>query len=62
LPSKNVYFTAFKITNETKKMFEVMEKSFGPRFLKTDETVPTEFFDTMFDTMSRAIEESRTQI
>ena len=52
LSHKNVYFTAFKINNSTDKMFDIMQRSFGSKFSKTNSTVPTEFFDTMFNTMT----------
>ena len=55
LPGKNIFFTAIKINDETKKMFEIMEKSFGTKFSKTDSIIPTEFFDTMFNTATKSI-------
>jgi len=44
-------------------MFDIMQKSFGPKFLQTgDDIKPEQFFDTMTSTMSMSIEDSRSLI
>ncbi len=62
LSKTNVYFHAFKINDSTDKMYKIMKESFGPKFNSTDKKVPLEFFDTMFSTMSKSIEDSKTLI
>jgi hypothetical protein len=36
LPNKNVYFTAIKLSDETNRMYKIMESAFGPKFESTD--------------------------
>jgi hypothetical protein len=36
LENKNVYFTAIKLSKETDKMYNIMEKAFGSKFEQTD--------------------------
>ena len=62
LQNKNVYFTAFKLCNETNKMYDIMERSFGSRFVQTPSQVPAEFFETMFTSITKSIEDSKTLI
>ena len=53
LRSKNVFFNAFKIDKSTDKMFGIMKNYFGQNFTSTDTLIPAQFFDTMFDTMTK---------
>jgi hypothetical protein len=62
LQNKNVYFTAFKLCNETNKMYDIMERSFGSRFVQTPSQVPEEFFKTMFASITRSMEDSKSLI
>ena len=55
---KNVYFHALKITDWTNKMFDVMKNTLGKSFFTTDKVIPSDFFQTMFDTMASSIEDS----
>jgi hypothetical protein len=40
-------------------MFEVMANTFGSNFVQTDKVMPENFFDTMFQSMTLNIEDSR---
>lgn len=62
LQNKNVYFTAFKLCNETNKMYDIMQQSFGSKFVQTSNQVPSEFFKTMFTSITRSMEDSKTLI
>ena len=54
-----MYFTALKINDSTNKMFKIMKTSFGENFYNTDKKLPSNFFDTMFKSITKSIEESR---
>lgn len=59
MKNKNVYFTAFKITAYTDIMYEKMKSSFGKNFSVTLEVKPEQFLQTMSNTMSTSIADSR---
>ena len=39
-------------------MFDVMKNTLGKSFFTTDKVIPSDFFQTMFDTMASSIEDS----
>jgi hypothetical protein len=55
----NVFFTAMKINERTNKMFDIMHNSFGEGFAQTGRQLTQHFYLTMFNTMSRSIEETK---
>lgn len=59
MKDKNVYFTAFQITAYTDIMYEKMKSSFGKNFSVTKEVTPEQFLETMSNTMSTSIADSR---
>lgn len=61
LPDTNVFFTAMTLNDYPKKMFDILKAEFGNNFEVTNQIVPDEFFDTMFNSLTNTIEESRLQ-
>ena len=58
----NVFFTALKINDRTNIMFEKMKNAFGDGFAQTSRQLTEQFYHTMFNTMSRSIEETKHKI
>ena len=48
-----------QLNSSTNKMFKMMKEAFGNNFMVTDRIIPTEFFSTMFNSLTATIEETR---
>lgn len=59
IKSTTCHFTAIQITSQTKKMFDIMKKEFGPEMLVTEKKVPGDFFETMLKSITSTIQSSR---
>lgn len=57
----NTFFTAIKINDSTNIMFDKMHAAFGEGFAQTDRQLTKHFYQTMFNTMSRSIEETKSR-